>query len=638
MKPESAARPGAKRKAHNDIEMDMVMDSNSRPQTQLVQTKLFRTVDIVSQTTVDKLVTSFVVKGMHALSTVEQPEFIELVTGLCCSAKVMSRRTLGRRIDDSFNDKLQQIKETIAKVQTVCTTADVWSTPKRSFMGVTCHWIDPEFLIRKSAALACRRFTGAHTYDRIAELLCDINDEFGLSPSKVIATVTDNGANFVKAFKEFSVQVEFGVLQIDTDTPDDIGGSNAVAETESSASANPNEGNGDHASETVEFVDIYDVLNSQPSSNCNDPVIVLPTHERCCSHTLSLVATTDASKALKNSAQFARLNHAAMGKCSSLWNSCSRPKSAEKIFDICGSSLPTPCATRWNSMYDSLKGLLKKRDSLPKLMSELKLPTFKEIELEFLDEYCQILEPIAIALDRLQGERTCFYADLLPTLQKVSSQLSTLHSVNLRHCLPLLNAVTSGFNRRFSDFLQLSPEVNMAILATITHPYFKMRWLPQALNSERNRLQTLLVSTAKSMTQCIPPEALVTPSSGDSDDDYFRFSLNTSDTAGAANATTAAAGNVAVVGPATSGLNSASMNSATKCELEALQYLEDPKKDLVMLNCYPTIKQLFLRFNATLPSSAPVERLFSFAGIIARPHRRKIGDKLFEKLLLLKDN
>jgi hypothetical protein len=82
------------------------------------------------------------------------------------------------------------------------------------------------------------------------------------------------------------------------------------------------------------------------------------------------------------------------------------------------------------------------------------------------------------------------------TLLQVSSHLSTLHSVNLRHCLPLLSAVTSGFNRRFADFHQLSPEVNMAILATITHLYFKMRWLPQLLNGERNRSQTLFVSTA----------------------------------------------------------------------------------------------------------------------------------------------
>jgi hypothetical protein len=155
-------------------------------------------------------------------------------------------------------------------------------------------------------------------------------------------------------------------------------------------------------------------------------------------------------------------------------------------------------------MFDSLKGLLKKRDSMSKLMSELKLPSFKEIELEFLDENCQILEPIAIALDRLQGEKNSLYADLVPTLLKVSSYLSTLHSVNLRHCLPLLNAVTSGFNRRFADFLQLSPEVNMAILATITHPYFKMRWLPQSLNGQRNRLQTLFVSTAKSVSQSTP--------------------------------------------------------------------------------------------------------------------------------------
>jgi hypothetical protein len=42
---------------------------------------------------------------------------------------------------------------------------------------------------------------------------------------------------------------------------------------------------------------------------------------------------------------------------------------------------------------------------MSKLTSELKLPSFKEIELEFLDENCQILEPISIALGRLQGEK-----------------------------------------------------------------------------------------------------------------------------------------------------------------------------------------------------------------------------------------
>jgi len=69
---------------------------------------------------------------------------------------------------------------------------------------------------------------------------------------------------------------------------------------------------------------------------------------------------------------------------------------------------------------------------------------------------------------------------------------------------------------------------------------------------------------------------------------------------------------------------SVSTNSATKCELEALQYLEDSGKDLVMLNSYPTVKQLFLRFNATLPPSAPVERLFSFAGIIANVRQTRM--------------
>lgn len=74
----------------------------------------------------------------------------------------------------------------------------------------------------------------------------------------------------------------------------------------------------------------------------------------------------------------------------------------------------------------------------------------------------------------------------------------------------------------------------------------------------------------------------------------------------------------------------------SKAELETLHFLEDQGKDLNILNQYPLIRQLFVRFNTIIPSSAPVERLFSFAGLINRPHRRRLKPDLFEKLVVLK--
>ena len=69
-----------------------------------------------------------------------------------------------------------------------------------------------------------------------------------------------------------------------------------------------------------------------------------------------------------------------------------------------------------------------------------------------------------------------------------------------------------------------------------------------------------------------------------------------------------------------------------------LQFLEEHRKDIAVLHNYPTVKKLFVKNNSVFPSAALVMRLFSFAGIIARPHRHKMSDKTFEELLLLKEN
>lgn len=67
-------------------------------------------------------------------------------------------------------------------------------------------------------------------------------------------------------------------------------------------------------------------------------------------------------------------------------------------------------------------------------------------------------------------------------------------------------------------------------------------------------------------------------------------------------------------------------------------YLADTDTSFEMLDRYPILKSTFMKFNAPLPSSAAVERLFSFATLLNNPRRGSLSDGNFEKLLLLKAN
>lgn len=66
--------------------------------------------------------------------------------------------------------------------------------------------------------------------------------------------------------------------------------------------------------------------------------------------------------------------------------------------------------------------------------------------------------------------------------------------------------------------------------------------------------------------------------------------------------------------------------------------MTDSSTEIVMLNRYPKLKRLFIKYNTPMTSSAPVERMFSYAGLVNAPRRSSLSDTHFEQLVILKVN
>ncbi len=97
------------------------------------------------------------------LSTVESESFRELLREIDPRVEIYCVKTLKKVLVDEFNKFKGEIEVKFGKSESVCLTADIWGNKKRSFLGVTGHWVEIKEdgeLERKSAAIAIKRFTG----------------------------------------------------------------------------------------------------------------------------------------------------------------------------------------------------------------------------------------------------------------------------------------------------------------------------------------------------------------------------------------------------------------------------------------------------------------------------------------------
>ena len=359
---------------------------------------------------------------------------------------------------------MKKIKEILEGVDKVSTTADVWTAHQRSYLGMTIHWIDKKSLKRQKAAIACIRIVGRHTYDILAAKMEEVHRNFGLH-GKISTTVTDNGSNFVKAFASFSVlKTEVDDNEEHSITDDDYG-----VEL------------GDDAT----FTDIHSVMMLEQNEDDQTQVeYELPPHQRCASHTLNLVASTDVDKHLLSNSLSKSVYRSSFGKCTALWNKTRRSSlAANKMNEKLKRKLLIPSTTCWNSYYDAVARVIENPSAnLNELCISIGVRIFTKKELSFLKEYCVTLEPLLRGLDILQGEDCCYYGTLLPTLEtiikKTKAEVPNLSAVTTGLAYAIERSIKSRFSHVFDS--------KDAIIAALASPKFKVKWV----DSQEKRMPT----------------------------------------------------------------------------------------------------------------------------------------------------
>lgn len=535
---------------------------------------------------------------MLPILTVEKDSFKNLVSGLSRGVKPPCRETTLNHLIDKKNQMINRLQQTLNQIDYVCTTADIWSNNQKSYMGVTCHYIN-ENLNRCSVVLGCRRIKFSHTYLEIGQLLTEIHKSFNLVGKKLVGTVTDNASNFAKSFRVFSIPENIENAQ-------DIDFIN----------------NDDQCNISVSNIPNFETLESsndiEQESDEDNYVIDLPQHFRCCSHTLNLIATVDIQEALKNTA-YKKIYNSTFGKLTALWNVCHRStKASDVIESICKYKLIIPCPTRWNSFYDSVTRILLIKEYLPQIFEKLQKPKLKSSELEFLEEYRNVMQSLAKGIDLLQGEENCYLGFILPILLQIRETLNSL--THLIYCESLKNAILSGLSKRYCHILDLQNSSSKPyILATVSLPKFKLKWLTNK-DDEIKSIKSLFLLEMEKIYKSMEKKEISDDHIMDVDEDgFFEILKNKNDIEN----------NIQIDNKE---------SSSSVCDMQFLKYLNDKSKELKSLHNYNIILIIFKLYNTVLPSSAQVERLFSTGGQILIPKRNRLSDEHFEMLLMLKKN
>ena len=566
-----------------------------------------------------------------------------------CSGKWVS----GVKIPQKYAMGEEKVKSLFASLDYISATIDIWSDRRmRGFMGITVHWMDKHNFEMHMACLAVIRIKGSHTGVNILEHFDNVMLKFNIK-CKAVRIVSDGAANMRKAF-ELQLEVpadESEVLEvveqrevcaaakecIDSDEEMEDAAGSTAPDTESSL-------------DTATFLEM-EQLEEELSAKVAAMFLSSDHYKRvgCFNHALHNVVGDGlkvAGSRIRNVLAKVKFWVVLLHKSSKFFDCMEEAFGGEL-------SLDKAVKTRWNSTVKEADSFLNSDETKFNLGVEKygdKTAAKKKLNAQdrvILNEFIAVLELFTEATLRTEGDATPTINVALPLLLCVIRNLQEALPT-ATYCVQLIKGLLNSLFKRFDGALQLvgfktlvAPFYNplpleegqrfnddIYLVAPTLDPTVKMSWVEQECvfltDDEKAALKERI--QARILAKLAVSECPSQPQHHSGICTSFEQPQKKSRLLQYRAAPTAAP-----------------VISKTPTQ-EMFEYLHDPDVSEVQVFWarkkydLPKLAALVPQVLCVPASSSPIERVFSAAGYIMRPHRARLSYKTLQALIFLKVN